>query len=203
MSDTQEAELRRTDRGTWRLVARRDFWVRLRDRGFVISTVITLAVLSVFIVLRANNLGSTPSYDLGGIEGADIAERTAAVGAEAGIGVTVHTYPTEVSAETAVRDGEVDAAVVGEELVGRSGVPRQLGQLVQAAAIAGRLAATLDEYGVPVEEQAALADRTPVEVRSLEPTDPRTGRRTARTPSSGCCCSTGSSSATASGSPPA
>ena len=26
-----------SDRGTWRLVARRDFWVRLRDKGFLKS----------------------------------------------------------------------------------------------------------------------------------------------------------------------
>ena len=51
------SEPRPTDRGTWRLVARRDFWVRLRDRGFVISTVITLAVLSILILIRANNAG--------------------------------------------------------------------------------------------------------------------------------------------------
>ena len=42
-----------TDRGMWRVVAARDFWVRLRDKGFVISTMITLSVLSVFILIRA------------------------------------------------------------------------------------------------------------------------------------------------------
>ena len=30
------------DRGTWRLIARRDFWVRLRERSFVISTLLWL-----------------------------------------------------------------------------------------------------------------------------------------------------------------
>ena len=37
----------------WALVARRDFWVRLRERSFIVSTLINLAVISVLIVLRA------------------------------------------------------------------------------------------------------------------------------------------------------
>ncbi len=53
MSDGLAHAPRPTDRGAWRLVAARDFTVRLRDKGFVISTVITLTVLSVFILLRA------------------------------------------------------------------------------------------------------------------------------------------------------
>ena len=54
-----------TDRGAWRLVAVRDFRVRLRDKGFFISTGITLTVLTVFILLRAFGDEVTPSFDLG------------------------------------------------------------------------------------------------------------------------------------------
>ena len=42
-----------TDRGAWKLVAARDFSVRLRDKGFLISTAITLTVVSVSIVISA------------------------------------------------------------------------------------------------------------------------------------------------------
>jgi hypothetical protein len=45
--------VRATDKGMWRVVARRDCWVRLRDRGFVISTLITISVLSILILIRA------------------------------------------------------------------------------------------------------------------------------------------------------
>ena len=31
------------DRGAWRLVAARDFWVRLRERSFLISTILNIA----------------------------------------------------------------------------------------------------------------------------------------------------------------
>ncbi len=54
-----------TDRGAWLLVARRDFRVRLRDKGFAISTAITLSVLSIFIFVKAYAGGGAPSYELG------------------------------------------------------------------------------------------------------------------------------------------
>ena len=57
MSDEPAA----TDRGMWRVVASRDFWVRLHDKGFVISTSITLAVLTIFILIRAYGGGPTRS----------------------------------------------------------------------------------------------------------------------------------------------
>ena len=65
MNDRLAHDPRPTDRGAWRLVAMRDFRVRLRDKGFFISTGITLAVLTVFILLRAFGDEVTPSFDLG------------------------------------------------------------------------------------------------------------------------------------------
>ena len=56
---------RPTDRGSWLLVAQRDFWFRLRDKGFLISTLITMGVLTFFILISAFNTGKTPTYDLG------------------------------------------------------------------------------------------------------------------------------------------
>ena len=54
------SDARETDRGTWWLVAQRDFWYRLRDKGFVISSGITLAVLTGLILLRAYGGSGTP-----------------------------------------------------------------------------------------------------------------------------------------------
>ncbi len=59
MSD--RVRTRETDRGMWRVVAARDFRVRLRDKGFVISTAITLTVLSIFILIRAYGGAGRPS----------------------------------------------------------------------------------------------------------------------------------------------
>ena len=86
------SDVRTTDRGMWLVVARRDFWVRLRDRGFVISTAITLVVLSIFIVLRAYTGDDAPSFRLGVVESggtavADAADLEAA-GERRGVEVT-------------------------------------------------------------------------------------------------------------------
>ena len=54
-----------TDRGVWRVVARREFWVRLRDRGFLISTSITMIVLSGFILVHRFASSGPPSFTLG------------------------------------------------------------------------------------------------------------------------------------------
>src|SRR5438093_10468256 len=54
-----------TDRGTWRLVARRDFWVRIRERSFLISTLINIAVISILVLARAPSaVGSGPAFRL-------------------------------------------------------------------------------------------------------------------------------------------
>ncbi len=79
MSDERAA----TDRGMWRVVAARDFSVRLRDKGFVISTMITLTVLSIFILLRAYS-GGPESFDLGYVEDRSVADRVAALADRAG-----------------------------------------------------------------------------------------------------------------------
>jgi ABC-2 type transport system permease protein len=163
-----------SDRGSWRLVARRDFWVRLRDRGFLISTIITLSVLSVLIVLRAVGGESQPSYDLGGIGGERLAQQAAAFGdaLQPKVRITVHTYDDLAAAEAAVRAGEVDAAVAGDELIGDASVPGQLRQIVQGVAVADRIAAMLDRYDVTPEDRAAiLSDEDPLDVRTLEAVD--------------------------------
>jgi ABC-2 type transport system permease protein len=87
------SDVRTTDRGMWWVVAKRDFWVRLRDRGFVISTAITLVVLSIFILLRAYTGDDAPSFRLGIVESgvAGVADVEAA-GERRGVEVTTVSY---------------------------------------------------------------------------------------------------------------
>ena len=90
-----------TDRGTWRVVAARDFSVRLRDKGFVISTLITITVLSIFILLRAYASGPE-SFDLAVVGDRTVADRVAAIAERAGIEVSVISLPDERAAERAL-----------------------------------------------------------------------------------------------------
>jgi ABC-2 type transport system permease protein len=172
------ADHRPTDSGAWRLVAARDFRVRLRDKGFFISTAITLTVLTVFILLRAFGSESTPSFDLA-ITGTD-PDRIESLAAEIesaadrrGVEVEIRVYDDEPSAEAAVLEGRVDAALqVSGVLTGDASVATQLTQVVQDAAARVRLTEALAEGGASADEIDALLTQPSVEVRTLEPQDP-------------------------------
>ena len=172
------SEPRATDRGAWRLVAARDFTVRLRDKGFAISTGITLTVLTVFILLRAFGGGSTPSFDLA-ITGTE-PDRTESLTAEIesaaarrGVDVTTRSYDDEAAAQAAVLSGRVDAALQATGvLTGDASVPAQLTQIVQDAAVRVRLSEALAEGGATSAEIDALLSQPSIEVRTLEPQDP-------------------------------
>jgi ABC-2 type transport system permease protein len=169
-----------TDRGAWRVVAARDFWVRLRDKGFVISTAITLTVLTVFIVLRAVG-GGPDSFELGTVGDRTLADRVAALADRSGLEVTVVPFDDRGEADAALRASEVDAVVVGDVADVRAGTaalrvlrgsPELLDQLVQAAAIGLRIDATLEEEGVPAATVEDLADQHPVDASPIVAPDP-------------------------------
>ena len=171
---------RSTDRGMWRVVARRDFSVRLRDKGFVISTSITLTVLTVFIFLRAFG-GGVDSFVLGAIGDRALADRTARLAERRGLEVSVVTLPDAAAADEALRSLDVDAVIDGNEEDVRSGhatlrvfrtPPALLDQLVQAAAIGLRIDAALLEADVPDTTVADLADQHPVAVSPIVAPDP-------------------------------
>lgn len=177
MNERLAHEPKPTDRGAWRLVAVRDFRVRLRDKGFFISTGITLTVLTVFIVLRAFGDEVTPSFDLG-IIGRDPAaiDRTAAelddVAEREGVELRVGHWDDVADAEAAVRSGRLDAVLDGDELVGDDAVPATLTQLVQNALIRVRITAALEGGGASAAQIEAVLNQPSVDVRTLEPQDP-------------------------------
>ena len=160
------------DRGTWRLVARRDFWVRVRDRGFLISTAITLVILCVLILIRANSGVGRPSFDLGMVGSAVAPESVERLASAQGVTVDARTFPGPASAETALRAGDLDAVLEDDRtLVGLHGAPPEpLRQVVEAAVVSARLGDVLAGAGLSPEELAALQE----ELRStaLDPGDP-------------------------------
>jgi len=164
---------RQSDRGAWIIVARRDFWVRLRDKGFVISTGITMTVLTVVILLRAfSGATTTPSFDLGVVGSSSVGRAVPAAAETVDVEVDVVAFEGSSEAREALREGRVDAVLEGETLVGLRDVAGQLQQVVQAAAIGVRIQEALDTYDVPPEVQEGLGDQAPVQVAALEPGDP-------------------------------
>jgi ABC-2 type transport system permease protein len=164
----------------WRVVAARDFWVRLRDKGFVISTMITLSVLSVFILIRAYT-GGPDSFQLGYVGDPAVAERVSALADRSGLEVSAVGFDDARAADAAIRDGRVDAVVEGGVDDVRAGTatlrvlrgpPELLDQLVQGAAIGLRIDAALSEADVADPTVQQLKDQHPVDISAILPPDP-------------------------------
>jgi ABC-2 type transport system permease protein len=162
-----------TDRGTWLLVARRDFRVRLRDKGFVISTAITLTVLSILILVRAYGGSSTPSFDLGVVGAPEVTGPSVVqTASQQETEVRLQTFSDMASAEQALRDGRMDAVLESGQLVGKDDVPAPLLQAVRDTATRERIRTALVTAGVPAKRVDALLTEPSIEVRTLEQQDP-------------------------------
>ncbi|MGZ4150465.1 MAG: ABC transporter permease [Actinomycetota bacterium] len=158
-----------TDRGTWRLVARRDFWVRLRERSFLVSTLLNVTVISILVLARAyGGGGGAPSFDLGVVGATTVADAAARLGQQAHVQVRVRTFADAMTAEQAVRDGTVGAALVNGQLIGDTSVNPNLLQLVEGGARNVALQDLLDRYHVPETARAPASDPSPVPVAVLQ-----------------------------------
>jgi ABC-2 type transport system permease protein len=159
-----------------KLTARRELVERTRrDRSFLVSTLVTLGIL-VAIIFVPKLLGSDDpeEFDVGlvGQASQPLGQVLTAQGEAADIRINLRQPASAAEAETAVRDGDLDLAVIdGRELVAEAEVDEQLNLLVQAASRGVRAQQTLQAAGVPPGEiQGALAP-PPLPVRSLEPVD--------------------------------
>jgi len=164
-----------TDRGAYRLVARREFVERARDRSFLISTAITIIVLVGFIV-GTSVLSNGTRFDLG-VVGADTratAEQVVAGGKALGFAVTVHEYPNQKEAEVAVRNGSADTVLVsGSQVIVKSQPPDQLLAVIQAVSIRERARQALERAGLPPDRIDEALNVQPLPVSALEPVDER------------------------------
>jgi ABC-2 type transport system permease protein len=162
-------------RRPWAIVARREFVERGRDRGFLISTAITLLIL-VGVIVVSGLLDRGTRFDLGvvGEGAASTGRQTVAAAGLLDIEVTVRTFPDEEAATKAVRSGEVDAVLLGDERVVVMGEPpAQLVGVVQAVSVRARSEQALEGSGLGPDEIQAALNQPPLPVRSLEPVDDR------------------------------
>jgi ABC-2 type transport system permease protein len=159
-----------------RLTAGREVVERTRrDRSFLISTLVTLAILCAIIFLpRLFGSDNPKEFDVGlvGAASQPLGPALTAQGEAAGVRIHLRQPVSAAEAEAAVRDGSLDVAVIeGRQLVAKAEIDEQLNLLVQGASRAARAQQTLQPAGVPPEKiQAALAP-PPLPVRSLEPVD--------------------------------
>jgi ABC-2 type transport system permease protein len=163
------------ERSLWPIVARREFVERVRDRGFQVSTAITLVLLIGIVVISA--LFSRPTtFDLAVVgEGSDAIARDVVAAAKAlDIGVDLHERPDAARARSAVDAGDADAAILdGQRILVRASPPSQLVGLIQAASIRERSKQALVSSGLSEQQVDQALLQAPLPVEALEPVDAR------------------------------
>ncbi len=161
------------ERSLWPIVARREFVERVRDRGFQVSTTITLVLLIGIIVISA--LFNRPTtFDLAVVgEGSDAIARDVVAAANAlDIGVDVHELADAAQARRAVDAGDADAAIVdAQRIVVRASPPAQLVGLIQAASLRDRSKQALVSSGLSEQQVDRALLQAPLPVDALEPVD--------------------------------
>jgi ABC-2 type transport system permease protein len=166
---------RDSDRGIYRVVARREFVERFKDRGFRISTGITLTILVGFLVL-SSLAGGRARYDLVvvGDDAVEVGTQLERGSATLAFDVTVHELDDEASAERALRDGDADAVLIGgDRIVVKSDGPADLLGAVQSVSERLRAHQVLEEAGVSPDQADEALGVAPLPVRALEPIDER------------------------------
>ncbi len=162
-------------RRLWPIVARREFVERARDRGFQVSTAITVLLLVGVIVISAV-FNRPTSFDLVVVgEGSDALGQQVRAAADAlGIEVTVRELADEAEARQAVDAGDADAALVDAgQIVVRAEPPDQLVGLIQAVSVRERSRQALIAAGLSPEQVDAALAQPPLPVDALEPVNAR------------------------------
>lgn len=162
-------------RRMWPIVARREFVERARDRGFQVSTAITLLLLVGVIVVSAA-FNRPTSFDLVVVgTGSEVLGGEVRVAADAlGFEVKVLALPGRAEAERAVDAGDADAALVnGDAIVVRDEPPEQLVGLIQAVSLRERSRQALVAAGLSDDQVDAALLQRPLPVEALEPVDAR------------------------------
>jgi ABC-2 type transport system permease protein len=154
------------------LVARREIVTRVRERSFAIATLVTILILAAIVVLpSALGLDDQGATIAATSPAAEQVAAAAGPGARAlDIDLTVQRLGEE-QARQRVRDGDVDAALVGDgpQVIVRSDLDDDLGAVLRQAAAAVRTDALLSRAGLDAAQRQASLDPPALRVVELEP----------------------------------
>lgn len=153
------------------LVARREIVERSREKSFLVSAGINIAIV-VAVILLSVALGGDEEYVVGYVNPdtqavAEAAERAAA-GSDSP--VEIRAVP-EAEVRAQLEDGSVDAVLTTTGLEVQEDVDDPLMTYLQAANRQVRAAQALEEAGVTGEQAQQALSPPPLEVTSVEPQD--------------------------------
>ncbi len=159
---------------TWKVVADREISTRIRDKGFLGATgFMLLLVVAVFVVMQIVG-GSATTYDVGVIDDSGEQVTTSASSILEADGsddsAKSTSFDTADDAEQAVRDGDVDVALLpvddGYEVVAEDEAGDTLQAALSSAVAQTAVAQNAKQQGVDLD---ALQSGTTLQERSLDP----------------------------------
>jgi ABC-2 type transport system permease protein len=161
------------------LVARREFSTRLRDRGFQIGMLITLAILLGIIVLPKVFGGNGDEFSIGLLgEASRLRPALEQTAATAGLTLRISPVSSLAAAEQAVQDGTLDAVLDGDrQIVVKDNLDNRLAAVVQSAHQQVVGAQRLGSAGIDPSKVAAALAVPPLGVDKLSGGDTSSGRK--------------------------
>ncbi|QUG99997.1 ABC transporter permease [Saccharopolyspora erythraea] len=163
------------------LVARREVVTRVRTRSFVVGTLVTIAILGLYVaVTMFVGANQTTKVGVAG-QATAVAEQLRVVSDERGRAVEVLDVDDESAGLERLRDGELDALVTGApdalRLVVEQQADPELAGALDTIAKQQALDAELAKSGLDPAAVRSTMDSAQVLVTSLEQPDPQRGER--------------------------
>ncbi|WP_163544832.1 ABC transporter permease [Occultella kanbiaonis] len=153
-------------RNPWLIVTIREIMVKLADKSFVISTIVTLAMIAASVVIGAVVGNRTSDFTVGTsqAEAAVVAQAGTETITSAGDTLEVTEFDSEDALRTAVLEGDVDAGLLaggdGWVLLGGSEVDSALSAALSDAVSQSVLAANAEAAGTTLGELMAGSEVT-------------------------------------------
>lgn len=165
-------------RQTWDL-SRREFLERARSRAFIVLMLFTVGMILALIPFFAFAFQDPDPIRIGITPDAPAGTERALVqrGDELDQVVEVTAFPGRDEAETALREGEVDAVFTGSSIVWLDEESSTISAIVSGAALAARFQEAAAELGLTAAELASLLTPPDLDGEFLEPPDPEEGPR--------------------------
>jgi ABC-2 type transport system permease protein len=181
-SDPMSTSTTEEVRGAWRVVAEREVSTRVREKSYLYSAVIMIVGVVATVVLTSILGGRPTDYKVAVTDQASAAIVSAASTVvdrtDDGSSAKPEQVGATAAAEKAVRDGDVDAALVatddGYEVVGNEEIDSTLSTALTTAGSTAALKANAERQGVDLGE---LQKGSAVSERLLDPADGDAGAR--------------------------
>lgn len=161
------------------LVARREITERVREKSFLVSTGVTLAIVLIVSVLpNLLGFGGPQSFTVAVTDRASLPVAQLAARQAAGVDTELHVRTLSgADAREALAGGDVDVVLSSRAVAGREQPDDELVSILQGANRDSARRQALRRAGLSGDELARALDPQPLRVSSTEPPDPERDRK--------------------------